>query len=67
MRLLESRHSMLACNLLSLTLETIWCKHTQFMSCSEVSPPSSETSDVYDLSSWPLIYINVTQPSSSKV
>lgn len=63
----EPGHSVLAANLVPLTLEVIRCKHIQFMSCSEVSPPSSEASDVYDLSHWLLIYIDVTQPYSSNV
>ena len=67
MHLLESQHGMLACNLVSLTLEVLWCKHTQFMNCSDISVLSSEASDAYDLSSWPLIYIDVSQPSSSKI
>lgn len=67
MHLLESRHSMLACNSVSWALEMIWWKHTQFMSCSEVSPLSSEASDASDLNSWPLIYTDVTLPFSSEV
>lgn len=48
----SARHSMLGCNLVPRTLGMIWCEHTQFRSCSEVSPPSSKASDVYSLSSW---------------